>query len=1152
MSVEVCVTAAATARLDAAARWLAAREASEPLLIVGPTVQAANEIVYQHLGSTGGVFGWHRLTLNQLASQLALPALIMRDNRVPVGPLGTQAAIARAIQQVREAGALGRYEQVASTPGFARAVDRTLGELRMADVSLARLRETDGALAAIAAALDGVLADAGLTDRTSVLQAACELVEQLSESEQFPLLGLPTLLLDPELASPLECRLLRAVLRLATPALVTLPAALESASDVLGEASLASLSPRQVEGMGSRSPASSAEQRLLERLQNGLFGATDRTEDAPRAVSPTPSDAGEPAHPFTLDLFSTPAGVEETPAPRASLSVFSAPGESRECVEIVRAIRDAAREGVAFDRMAVLLRAPEQYRPHLEEAFTRAGIPACFARGAVRPDPAGRAFLALLHCCDEGLSAHRFAEYLSLGEVPAASPAEAAEAPAAEWVAPDPELAPILGVQEDDQADGLRGDSALGDPVPGDPNQAVQGGTLRAPRRWEQLLHEAAVIGGEARWQRRLDGLRQALEVARDELAGTDEDVRQAMVERDLDDLTHLTDFALPVMARLAQLPSASPWGEWLDRLAPLASMTLRDPRRVLAVLSELRPMAGVGPTELAEVIAVLGPRLRELAEPPPRSRYGRVFVAPVASARAMAFDRVFVPGLAEKLFPQKISEDPILLDAVRAELEPALKTNRDRVEQERLALRLAVGAAREHVVLSYPRMDMEQGRPRVASFYSLEAIRAAEGELLDFEALAKRAERQTQARIGWPAPDSPGEAIDEAEHDLALLQGVLQADEGRAAGAARYLLDANSYLQRALRFRARRWLRRWTPADGLVGPLGDAAKQALASHALDQRTYSPTALQHYAACPYRFLLYAVHKLGLREVPTAIDQMDPLQRGSLVHDVQFHLFTELREDGSLPVRPDNLATVLDRLDIVLSRIARDYQDRLAPAIERVWDDGIAGIRADLRGWLSRMSEDESGFVPWAFELAFGLPDAHDRDARSVAEGVELASGIRLRGAIDLVERRSNGELRVTDYKTGKNVAEKHQIVGGGEHLQPVLYAQAAERMFAGDGASVTSGRLWYCTTRGDYGEHEVPYDDRARQAAQSVADTIGTALSQQFLPAAPASADKTLKKRYSTCEYCDYRVVCGPYEEERVQRKPSQELAALALLRQLS
>ena len=73
--------------------------------------------------------------------------------------------------------------------------------------------------------------------------------------------------------------------------------------------------------------------------------------------------------------------------------------------------------------MAVLLRAPHTYLGLLEHAFQRAGIPSWFDRGTRRPDPSGRAFLALLACADEDLSARRFAEYLSLGQVPpAASP----------------------------------------------------------------------------------------------------------------------------------------------------------------------------------------------------------------------------------------------------------------------------------------------------------------------------------------------------------------------------------------------------------------------------------------------------------------------------------------------------------------------------------------------------------------------------------------------------------------------------------------------------------------------------------------------------------------------------------------------------------
>ena len=53
------------------------------------------------------------------------------------------------------------------------------------------------------------------------------------------------------------------------------------------------------------------------------------------------------------------------------------------------------------------------------------------------------------------------------------------------------------------------------------------------------------------------------------------------------------------------------------------------------------------------------------------------------------------------------------------------------------------------------------------------------------------------------------------------------------------------------------------------------------------------------------------------------------------------------------------------LDIVIEEAAAHYYDDLAPAIDRIWENGIAAIRADLRDWLRRASEDKSG-VPWRF------------------------------------------------------------------------------------------------------------------------------------------------------------------------------------------
>ena len=323
-------------------------------------------------------------------------------------------------------------------------------------------------------------------------------------------------------------------------------------------------------------------------------------------------------------------------------------------------------------------------------------------------------------------------------------------------------------------------------------------------------------------------------------------------------------------------------------------------------------------------------------------------------------------------------------------------------------------------------------------SFYALEAVRAAEGRLPDFAELARGAETVTSARVGWPAPSDPAAAIDDAEHDLAVLEQLFRLpDEG--AGSARYLLTANSYLARALRARYQRWSLRWTPADGLVSP-SNMVRAIMAKHGLAARSYSPTALQHYAGCPYRFFLQAIHRLAPREVPEAIDELDPLQRGSLIHDIQFELFERLRAGNLLPVRPKHLDQAREILDIVIEEAAARYYDDLAPAIDRIWEDGIAAIRADLREWLRRASEDESGYVPWHFEMSFGLEHRNERrtaDPQSVPGAVDLDCGIQLRGSIDLVERHPSGLVRVTDHKTGKAQGNAGQLVAGGTSLQPV-------------------------------------------------------------------------------------------------------------------
>lgn len=1049
---------------------------AKEVLLVGSTAEAADEIARVITAKVGASFGWHRMTLRRLAGVLAAPVLASRGFSTASG-LSLEALCVRLVRHVAR-GKLGRFESLADRPGLPRALAKTIEELRLADVDTV----PDADLTTLVKAYDAELDRLKLADSATVLRVATEIVPDATQ-----LVGCPIVLYDVPIGSVRERAFVQALATRSPRVLATIP---------------------------------SGDDATLGHLRAALSKATEENVDPPVETA-----LGR----LSRALFAEGAGSGGS---AGEIAVLSAPGESRECVEIARAILRHAQAGVPFDRMGILLRAPQHYRAGLEEALRRAGVPACFASGTIRPDPTGRALLSLLACTAEGLSARRFAEYMSLGELPAETETGAPPSalPASErFVPPDEELAP---------ASVALGAAAAIEmpPIPdGDPDEdAVVGGSLRAPRLWERLVVDAAVIGGLHRWEKRLAALERERQ---DDLHQLDDhdgaDAKR--IERELRGLDALKKYALPLLGDLANLPKEAPWGEWIDRLTGLATRAIARPERVLGVLAELHPMAEVQNVTLADVRLALERRLTELPEPPPKRRYGHVYVASISQARGIVFDVVFVPGLAERLFPQKVAEDPLLLDRLRTSIE-GLKLNADRTLDERLMLRLAVGAARKGVVLSYPRLDVEHGRPRTPSFYGLEVFRAAEGKLPGFGELADRAQRAGAARIGWPAPAVPIDAIDDAEHDLALLEPLMTMPEKEGEGRARYLLGTNEHLARALRFRGRRWgVKKWNGSDGLVEPAA-AAKELLAKHSLKERTFSPTALQNYAQCPYRFFLYAVHKLAPREEPAPLEELDPLQRGSLVHEVQFELYRTLRDEGLLPVRHTNIERALARLDRAMEEIAKAYREKLAPAIERVWDDGIAQIKSDLRELLRRMSQDES-WTPAQFELSFGLADKRGRDASSTDEGVLLDCGLKMRGSIDLVERSADDQIRVTDYKTGKQQAKDRLVIQGGKILQPVLYALVVEKM---KGHRVRWGRLYYCTSTGGFKPIDVEIDDEAREAANLVAQTVGGAIEAGFLPAAPEK---------DACRWCDYKPVCGPYEEQREKKKARDRLEPLIKLR---
>src|SRR5207244_33215 len=106
--------------------------------------------------------------------------------------------------------------------------------------------------------------------------------------------------------------------------------------------------------------------------------------------------------------------------------------------------------------------------------------------------------------------------------------------------------------------------------------------------------------------------------------------------------------------------------------------------------------------------------------------------------------------------------------------------------------------------------------------------------------------------------------------------------------------------------------------------------------------------------------------------------------------------------------------------------------------------------------------------------------------------------------------------------TGSNRTRNDLVIGGGEQLQPMLYALAVERMLSN---TVSISRLFFSTSRGGFAKNDVDITERTKAKAFEVLERVEEAVKTGFLPPVPRE-----KNRWVACDYCDFLSVCGPYE----------------------
>jgi hypothetical protein len=567
--------------------------------------------------------------------------------------------------------------------------------------------------------------------------------------------------------------------------------------------------------------------------------------------------------------------------------------------------------------------------------------------------------------------------------------------------------------------------------------------------------------------------------------------------------------------------------------------------REALNAAAAMLESCGEQEMPLRDLLDLLEELLEEATVRPRDSHDQGVWILNPRDAVGLDFDLVLFAGLNEGGFPGVPQQDALLNDAERYALRKTLEEQGRRLpalalpsadvlfEQESVLFLSSLGMARDQLVLSFQAVDQEGNEKGEGEYYR--KLWTLAGWCAQDDIVLSSYDQWRIAQLGdnsvflshWQAQQQvdaedrvpmPGESFlpvvplplclarDEALQ-VAVNAGTTPSsslDRGDAVPPA-----GVEHLVAMLKIEAERGC-------FLETPVGERAESVYCGHlaalkALIREWFegkdelSPTALESLAQCRYVFLLERI--IGLQDPRTADDTPDPMDRGGLIHEILFAIYSALA-DGTAEIDAPRFWAVetasgwkkrsepgMDAVPLVtfLPELERQYLDFAVSTAKRVIGQAVAegrmlghpGVWAAEQEKVLTMvgnfvrydvqtAAAENRF-PALFELQFGRV----RGCTGVLPAVELGEdddAVRLHGLIDRVDLLFDdagalSELRVLDYKGPGRARSKsddyRDEIRRNLDCQLPVYAFAAQQLFFGGcntpvaNAMTRAGYLFY-------------------------------------------------------------------------------------------
>jgi len=532
----------------------------------------------------------------------------------------------------------------------------------------------------------------------------------------------------------------------------------------------------------------------------------------------------------------------------------------------------------------------------------------------------------------------------------------------------------------------------------------------------------------------------------------------------------------------------------------------------------------------------------------PKWSGQNHIHVLNIHELAGLKFDYLFLCGLHDGEFPRKSRHGSILDESEKREFnkkqgeallleESHLKKGRqvfsrigEAWEEESFLFYLATKSVDKKLFLSYSSHELN-GNELARSPFLLET-KSLFKNLDEKKSSAVALEKEYADQLDRPAKEAKllRDIFYKSEEEAGTLRDSFNHYANLKESGLQFRLSLEKIsieMDRVNFYREYDRAKRKTASTSFSGNIGSFAQVTNHFDKTNGNGFSPTALERYATCPFKYFMDK--PLACQTLPEPKPDMERTQKGTMVHEIMERYYEESEKRMDKP-QLLLLEKRKNKINKIARRVFEERQEKGIKSNPALWEITKKRVLTELSLYIEFEEKQYKTNPPVALfrELSFGV-----NSGNPVSISIN-GKTINFRGIIDRVDYFPKSQsYEVVDYKYSANLATHKKLLKhenfGTDSFQMPIYMVAFDALLKGrpelpQEKSISS--RYISLRKGIDTAHSATFKNGLAGIDSAVTENCESSFSDRLNELLDNMQSGDFSVTPKNCKFCDYKMVC--------------------------